>query len=79
MLAAWKLIEPELPAPAWVMLAVTPLGNPVRLSVTLPVKLVREMDTLAVCAWPPCVSVMEEGLTWLIAMLTGAVVTVKEN
>jgi hypothetical protein len=37
LLAAVRLMLPELPVPGWVKVAVTPLGKPLVASVTLPV------------------------------------------
>jgi len=59
---------PEVPLPGWVVVAVTPLGRVLTESVTLPLKPVRVRVTVTPWAEPPRVSVIEVGLTLLIAI-----------
>ena len=60
LLAAFRLIVPELPVPGWVYVAVTPLGRLLVESVTLPAKLLRVRLTVRLAA-PPRASVTEIG------------------
>ena len=77
LLAAFRLMVPELPVPGWVYVAATPLGRPLVESATLPVKLLRVRLTVRLCALPPRTSVNELGLTLLIAMVGVVTVRVK--
>jgi len=54
-LRAVRLMVPEVPVlpVGWVMVALTPLGRLLVVSVTLPVKLVRVRLTVRLCALPP--------------------------
>jgi len=74
LLAAFRLMVPEFPAPGWVYVAVTPVSRPLVESVTLPVKLLRVRLTVRL-AVPPRSSVTELELTPLMAMLEGGVTT----
>ena len=76
LLAAFRLMVPELPVPGWVYVAVTPLGRLLVESVTLPAKLLRARLT-ARLALPPRASVTELELTPLIAMVGVVTVRVK--
>jgi len=77
LLEAFRLTVPEVPVPGWVMVAVTPLGKVLTESETLPVKPLRVRVTVTLWAEPPRASVIEVGLTLLIAILGGVTVRLK--
>jgi hypothetical protein len=75
LLAALRLMVPEIPVLGWVYVAVTPVGRLLVESVTLPGKLLRVRLTVRPCPLPPRASVTEPGFTLLMAMLEGGVTT----
>ena len=69
LLEAFRLIVPEVPVPGWVIVAVTPVGRVLTASETPLVKPLRVRVTVTLWAEPPRASVIEVGLTLLIAIL----------
>ena len=76
LLAACKVIVPELPVPGSVIAAVTPLGSGLKARVTLPLKLVRDTLTVIAGALVPCARVTDDALMLAMPIATGLTVRV---